>query len=46
MEKFNVHALDSAGNPGVEIKVNRKSKELSFGIGAQYRTLWYILQRK
>ena len=45
MDKFIVHALDSAGNPRVEIKVKRKSKELSFGIGAQYRTLWYILRR-
>ena len=45
MEKFSVHALDAAGNQIEEIKVSNKSGEQSFDIGAQYKTLWYILTR-
>jgi hypothetical protein len=46
MDKFSVHVLDPAGNPGAEIAVSRKGADQSFGIGAQYKTLWYILTRK
>lgn len=46
MDKFSVHALDPAGNPGMEISVSKKGADQSFGIGAQYKTLWYILTRE
>lgn len=46
MSKFKVRPLDAYGNPGNEIKVQKKGKDLSFGIGAQYRTLWYIITRE
>ena len=46
MVKFNIHALDPLGNPGTEIRVSKKGVEQSFGIGAQYKTLWYILTRE
>jgi|WetSurMetagenome_2_1015567.scaffolds.fasta_scaffold00169_9 hypothetical protein len=46
MDKFSVHTLDPAGNPGAEIAVKMNGKDQSFGIGAQYKTLWYILTRE
>jgi len=46
MDLFSVRALDPAGNPGTEIPVNKRGKTISFGIGAQYKTLWYILTRE
>jgi hypothetical protein len=46
MDKFNVHALDPSGNPGEEIDVNKRAGDQSFNIGAQYKTLWYIISRK
>jgi hypothetical protein len=46
MDKFSVHALDQKGNPGIEIKVTKKGVTQSFGIGSQYKTLWYILTRQ
>jgi len=46
MDKFSVHALDPAGNPGMEISVSKKGADQSFGIGAQYKTLWYIITRE
>ncbi len=45
MDKFAVFALDPAGNQGKEVPVSRSGGELSFGIGAQYKTLWYIITR-
>jgi len=45
MNEFKVSALDPAGNPVSELPVIRKGAELSFGIGAQYKTLWYIITR-
>ena len=46
MDKFSVYALDPAGNPGREVPVSMKGGEQSFGIGAQYKTLWYIITRQ
>jgi hypothetical protein len=46
MDKFSVHALDPSGNPGAEIPVNKRGGDQSFGIGAQYKTLWYIITRE
>jgi hypothetical protein len=45
MEKFSVFALDPAGNQGREVPVSRSGDGISFGIGAQYKTLWYIITR-
>jgi hypothetical protein len=45
MDKFSVHALDPSGNPGTEIMVSKDKDGQVFGIGAQYKTLWYILTR-
>jgi len=42
---FRVQTLDPAGNPGNEIKVNKNGKAFIFGIGAQYKTLWYLITR-
>jgi hypothetical protein len=46
MEKISVYALDPAGNQGSEVPVSKRGGELSFGIGAQYKTLWYIITRQ
>jgi hypothetical protein len=46
MEKIRVQSLDPAGNPVAEIPVTGKGNEQKFGIGAQYKTLWYIVTRK
>ena len=46
MDKFSVYTLDPAGKEGEEIKVSNKGGDHSFGIGAQYKTLWYIITRK
>jgi hypothetical protein len=46
MDKFSVYALDPSGNTGLEIKVVKTGADQSFGIGAQYKTLWYILNRE
>ena len=43
--KFKVHALDSAGNVGVELKTGKSEGKQSFTIGAQYKTLWYLISR-
>ncbi len=45
MDKFTVFALDPAGNRLNEVPVSMKGSESSFGIGAQYKTLWYIISR-
>jgi hypothetical protein len=45
-DKISVYALDPAGNKGREILVNKSGGELSFGIGAQYKTLWYLITVK
>lgn len=45
MHKFKVYVLDPAGNIGDEIKVKRKDQQRSFVIGAQHKTLWYLLKR-
>jgi hypothetical protein len=46
MDQFIVHALDPAGNPGSEVPVSNRGDDHIFGIGAQYRTLWYIIERQ
>lgn len=46
MDKFKVQPLDPAGNPGSEITVTKKGREIAFGIGAQYKTLWYLITRE
>ncbi len=45
MEKFKVFALDPNGNIGNELKVYKKGNQQSITIGAQHKTLWYILER-
>jgi len=45
MDKFSVYVLDPAGNQGIEVPVSRRVGEQSFSIGAQYKTLWYIITR-
>ena len=45
MEKFSVHALDPAGKEVSELKVGTKSGNQIINIGAQYKTLWYIITR-
>ena len=46
MDGFKAAALDPAGNPAAEVEVVR-SKDVSYiGIGAQYKTLWYLLTRE
>jgi hypothetical protein len=45
MDKFSVAALDPSGNPVAKIKVSNKGGYQSFNIGAQYKTLWYIITR-
>jgi hypothetical protein len=45
MDKFSVHALDPSGNTGAEITVSVDKDTQVFGIGSQYKTLWYILTR-
>lgn len=45
MEKFSVHALDSAGKERTQLKVSKKGGDQIINIGAQYKTLWYILSR-
>lgn len=46
MKEFTVKSLDPSGNTVKEITVKKKRGELSFGIGAQYRTLWYLITRE
>ncbi len=45
MDKFSVFALDPAGNQLNEVPVSMNGEVQSFGIGAQYKTLWYIIKR-
>ena len=46
MNKFSVFSLDPSGNQVNEVPVVRRGEDQSFGIGAQYKTLWYIISRK
>ncbi len=45
MDNFRVFALDPAGNRVGEVPVTDSGGDHSFGIGAQYKTLWYIITR-
>ncbi len=42
---FKVHALDPSGKETAEVKVVKKGSEQVINIGAQYKTLWYIVTR-
>ena len=44
MKKLKIHSLDPAGNTLEEIPVKKRGNEQSFNIGAQYKTLWYIIK--
>ncbi len=46
MPEFSVFALDPAGNQVTEVPVTNRGGDRTFGIGAQYKTLWYIITRK
>jgi hypothetical protein len=46
MEKFKVFILDPNGNIGNEVNVHKKGAQQSFTIGAQHKTLWYLLKRE
>jgi hypothetical protein len=46
MDRLNMFALDSAGNRGNEIRVLKRRGNQELHIGAQYKTLWYILTRE
>lgn len=43
--KFKLYALDPDGNRMNEIPVRRDGDQRSFTIGAQHKTLWYLLER-
>lgn len=45
MEEFSAQSLDSAGNPVTPLKVIKREGAQVLDIGAQYKTLWYILTR-
>jgi len=45
MDKFTVHALDPAGKVTIKVIVNKKGSAQIVNIGAQYKTLWYIITR-
>ena len=45
MDKFSVHSLDPAGREVSEVIVSKKGSDQVINIGAQYKTLWYILER-
>ena len=46
MEDLKLFALDSAGNRGDEIRIARHKRNQEIHIGAQYKTLWYLLSRE
>ena len=45
MDRFKVHALDPTGKEVAEVRVWKKGPDQIINIGAQYKTLWYILTR-
>jgi hypothetical protein len=44
LKNIKIYSLDPAGNILEEISVKKRGKEQSFNIGAQYKTLWYIIK--
>jgi hypothetical protein len=46
VNKFRVYVLDSIGRKTTEIRVGKKARQRYFVIGAQYKTLWYLLERE
>ena len=45
MESFRAFVLDPQGNSANEVPVYRRRGEQILSLGAQYKTLWYVLQR-
>ncbi len=45
MDKFSVYALDPTGKETTEVSSYKKGGDKVVNIGAQYKTLWYILKR-
>lgn len=43
---FKVYVLDQDGNMGEEIIARKKGRSQFFVIGAQHKTLWYLLKRE
>jgi len=46
MDKFRLFTLDSAGNKDIEVKTVKKRGTQELHIGAQHKTLWYLLTRE
>jgi hypothetical protein len=46
MDDLKMFALDSAGNRGNEISIMHRKGNQVIHIGAQYKTLWYLLNRE
>jgi hypothetical protein len=46
MDKFSLFKLDSAGSKQSEIKTVKKRRAQELHIGAQHKTLWYLLTRE
>jgi hypothetical protein len=44
-DKFKLYTLDPAGNKGSEIKVLKKRGTQVLNLGAQHKTIWYLLTR-
>ena len=44
-DDFKVYVLDENENKGKELKVHKNGNSRSFVIGAQHKTLWYLLER-
>ena len=45
MPGFRVFALDPTGTETIEVQVGKKRGEQVLNVGAQYKTIWYILKR-
>jgi len=45
MDKFSVFALDPTGKETIELEVGRRGGNQVINIGAQYKTIWYIIKR-
>ncbi|MCK5370459.1 MAG: hypothetical protein KAQ62_17980, partial [Cyclobacteriaceae bacterium] len=46
MDRLKMFALDSAGNRGNEIRVLKRRGNQEIHIGAQHKTLWYLLTKE
>jgi hypothetical protein len=45
MDNFKLYTLDPAGNQGSEIKIVKKKGTQVLNLGAQHKTIWYLLTR-